>query len=116
MNYSFRSLTGRAAAIALAASLAAVSAGTALAAPAAEDAPSTTVRYGDLNLATEKGARILFQRISNAAKQVCPDADYRDLSSQVRARTCQKEAVERAVREVKSPHLAALFAKAHRQG
>src|SRR5579871_5165807 len=35
------------------------------------EVPSVTVRYGDLNLATEAGAHKLYQRLSAAAQEVC---------------------------------------------
>src|SRR5579862_5402357 len=45
-----------------------------------DEAPSVTVRYDDLNLATDAGANTLYRRISSAAWSVCR-ADYtRDLS------------------------------------
>ena len=69
--------------------------------------PSVTVRYADLNLSTEAGAKALYQRIAYAAKQVCPVADIRDLSRLVIARACQQAAIEGAVSSVNSPLLAA---------
>jgi len=57
--------------IALAAALAA-SAGSALALSAADqNTVSTTVRYGDLNLASSQDAKAMLTRIKHAAKQVC---------------------------------------------
>jgi len=77
--------------------------------------PSATVRYADLNLSTEAGAKALYQRIAYAAKQVCPVADIRDLSRLVVARACQQAAIAGAVSAVNSPLLAANHAaKTHR--
>ena len=77
------------------------------------DVPSVVVRYGDLNLASEQGARALYQRIAWAAKQVCPERESRDLESLSRSRTCQKDAIERAVQSVHSDSLAAIYATAY---
>jgi UrcA family protein len=116
MTKMTHTLNGRTAALALTAAFTAFAAGTATAAPPAADAPSATVRYDDLNLATEQGAHTLYRRIATVAKQVCPDGDIRDLSRLAHAQACQKEAIERAVRAVNSPHLAAAYAKSGRQG
>jgi UrcA family protein len=87
----------------------------AAAAPGA-DVPSRVVRYGDLNLATEQGVKELYRRIAFVAKQVCPDGESRSLESISRARVCQHEAIERAVRQVHNERLAAAFAAAYRRG
>jgi len=73
------------------------------------DVPSATVKYSDLNLTTDEGAHQLYKRISAAARVVCPDADLRDLSAFASSKTCQSEAIARAVRDVRSPRLAAVY-------
>ena len=73
------------------------------------DVPSATVKYSDLNLTTDNGAHQLYKRISAAARVVCPDADLRDLSAFASSKTCQSEAIARAVRDVRSPRLAAVY-------
>jgi UrcA family protein len=76
----------------------------------AADVPSVTVRYGDLNLETAAGTQMLYARIAAAARQVCAvPSDVRDLAGLAAARTCEKEAIARAVREVNNPHLAAAY-------
>src|SRR6478736_5089205 len=35
-------------------------------------APSVTVKYSDLNLATTEGSRVLYLRLLDAAQRVCP--------------------------------------------
>jgi UrcA family protein len=62
---------------ALAAAILASSAGLALAASAADQDPAgVTVKYADLDLTTQDGAKVMLQRIVQAAGQVCrPDAD-----------------------------------------
>jgi UrcA family protein len=80
------------------------------------ESPSVTVRYGDLDLATARGAHMLYRRIAVAAEQVCPTAHTRDLALLARARSCQADAVSRAVREVNSPQLAAVYARREGHG
>ena len=76
-------------------------------ADAAADVPTLEVSYTDLDIATEQGARALYRRISTAARQVCPRGEgsivpkLNDIS-----RTCIRDAIARAVREVNSPRLA----------
>jgi len=70
--------------------------------------PSVKVRYDDLNLASERGTTVLYQRITNAAKRVCPEEFSRDLTSVDVSRACQAKAIARAVQDVHSPKLALL--------
>jgi UrcA family protein len=81
---------------------------TASAAPQSDAAPSITVRYNDLNLATQSGIDALYARISVAARQVCPVADYRVLNSVSASDQCRAEAVAHAVQKVNNPKLAVL--------
>jgi UrcA family protein len=74
------------------------------------DVPSVTVRYDDLDLATTHGAHMLYRRIVAAAEQVCP-ARTRDLAKLARAHSCQVNAVSRAVHDVNSPQLAAIYVR-----
>ena len=74
------------------------------------DAPTMAVSYADLDLATESGARILFERIEVAADEVCPAVpDIRDLNRVATHSRCVREAIARAVQQVDSPRLAAVF-------
>lgn len=83
---------------------------TSFAAPPSAEAPSVVVRYGDLNLATAVGVDTLYRRISNAARQVCPDVYSRDLSTVAAGERCQADAVTRAVHELNNPQLALVHA------
>jgi UrcA family protein len=83
---------------------------TCFATPFSDEAPSVTVRYDDLNLATSAGVDALYHRISNAARAVCPDAHSRDLAIVAASERCQANAVDQAVREVNNPHLALVHA------
>ena len=78
--------------------------------------PSVVVRYGDLNLATEAGARTLYRRLSFAAQEVCPVQDSRSLALWSENRTCRADAIARAVHEVNSTQLAALHAEHSNRG
>jgi UrcA family protein len=75
----------------------------------APDVPSKTVKYSDLNLATDEGALELYSRIATAARAVCPDPDLRDLRTFANSERCQSEAIARAVHDVHSPRLAAMY-------
>ena len=77
---------------------------------ASDDVPSLTVRYSDLNIATEQGSQALFSRIVVAAGVVCGPDDIRDLHAIADAKICRAQANARAVRDVNSPMLAAVYA------
>jgi UrcA family protein len=74
------------------------------------DVPSVAVRYDDLNLQTTAGVDALYHRISNAARDVCPDSHSRDLLTVTASERCQAAAVSRAVQELNNPKLAMLHA------
>jgi UrcA family protein len=80
-------------------------------------APSVRVRYGDLNLTSEQGAHTLHARIAAAARQVCaPDGlDMRNLQAYAAERSCERQAIANAVREVHGAKVASLAAR-HGQG
>ena len=93
-------------------------AGMAQVARAAEPAPSVTVSYGDLNLASARGANALYARIVSAAREVCGAAkvDIRDLGTLANERSCESNAIAQAVHAVHSPALAALAGTRQPQG
>jgi UrcA family protein len=82
------------------------SVGAAQAATSTDEVPSVVVRYGDLDLSTTEGARTLYQRISVAARQVCPVEFTKVLSLVGKNRACREAAIERAVNAVNNPRLA----------
>jgi UrcA family protein len=68
----------------------------AFAAPAA-DGMSATVRFADLDLATDAGAATLHARIRYAARAVCGgDADQRDLTAMRFQQACRQVAMASA--------------------
>jgi UrcA family protein len=78
---------------------------------ASADASALTIRYSDLNLSTQQGARVLYGRIVAAANRVCAGGNMLDLDAMATARVCREEAIAKAVRDVNSPMLAAVHAK-----
>lgn len=105
-------IVGRAALAVVASSLLALSSSPASAGTPSEasDAPSVSVSYGDLNLATEEGTLALYKRIVSAARQVCPADAGPNVRLLAIARRCVDEAVARAVSDIRSPRLAELQA------
>ena len=77
--------------------------------PRTAGAPVVTVRYTDLNLATEAGTGALYARLVSAARAVCGEPDIRDLAGIAAARVCEQQAVANAVRDVHNPRLSAIY-------
>ena len=85
----------------------AVSGGTALAADPSQ--PLTkTVRYGDLNLDSEQGAKVLYARMRSAARDVCSPLEGLDMSRRRLWQTCFDNAVANAVVQVDKTMVSAL--------
>jgi UrcA family protein len=84
--------------------LAAVTAG-AHADEAANAAAARTVRYAAINLNTQAGAAVLYNRIRNAAEQVCGDVGVRGLAEAAAAKACVDRAIFASVRSVNNPTL-----------
>lgn len=79
------------------------------AAASAEPVRTTTVQYGDLNVASASGWQTLHQRLALAAQRVCdePDTGARDQRVHQRARACRRAAIANAAHTV-SPEMAAI--------
>jgi UrcA family protein len=86
--------------------------GTAFAAEAdsADAAPSLRVNYAGLDLTSDQGARILYQRIAVAAERVCANPGTRDLRALLATRTCERKAMAEAIEQVGNPKVAAILA------
>jgi UrcA family protein len=67
--------------------------------------PARAVHYADLNLSTQAGAAILYNRIRNAAEQVCGDVGSRELARAVAAKACVNRAIFASVQSVNNPKL-----------
>jgi len=73
---------------------------------------AVVVRYADLNLSTAAGTQALYARISAAASRACGgQPDFRDLHQQQQYRACYDKAMEKAVHEIDSVRLQALYAE-----
>jgi UrcA family protein len=97
--------------ISLAATVLGSSALTVHAATAADDVPSVSVSYADLNLATEQGNVALYRRIVAAANKVCfTHSSGPSARLEAESRKCVNDAVARAVNTVQSAKLAELQA------
>jgi UrcA family protein len=72
---------------------------------------SATVRYSDLNLSTQDGAKAMLQRIVQAARQVCePDADIADLPGEGEWRSfCVSTRVRDTVSSLDAPMVTAAY-------
>ena len=90
--------------------------GVAQATTPSDDVPTIVVKYDDLNLATEAGARTLYRRLSTAAHEVCPFEDSKSLREIAYNNTCRAEAIARAVHDINSPQLATLQSDRAKRG
>ena len=75
----------------------------------AADLPQVHVNYGDLNVNTAAGAAVLYQRIRNAAEQVCGTFGVRDLGAAAAAKACKTRAIGEAVAAVHAPVLSQMY-------
>lgn len=76
------------------------------------DVPSIQVDFSDLNINTPEGAKRLYGRIEVAASKVCaPQVDRRELARHAIFEKCFDASVERAVAEVNSTALMAVYQK-----
>jgi len=80
------------------------------------DALLAIVKYHNQELATREGNLKLYQRIVAAAREVCPLENQADLAAFARSRSCQSQAIARAVSEINSPALAAVYAARGKAG
>lgn len=89
--------------------------GAATASPASSasvEVAQVVVRYGDLNLDSDRGLAALYRRLEAAAVAVCGRPDQRDLRLAGLARDCQRAAMAGAVAKVGVPRLAERHASA----
>jgi len=69
---------------------------------------SVAVRYADLDLNKDAGARTLYQRLRNATREACGTSDPRDLRSRAAVRECRAAALTDAVTRLGNERVAAL--------
>jgi len=73
----------------------------------ADEPRSVTVQYGDLNIARPEGAARLYERLLQAARQVCEPVDARSLAHVAQSRRCVRDTLAAAVARVSQPQLTA---------
>ncbi len=83
-----------------------------------DEAPSVRVSYGDLNLASAQGAGTLHARVAAAARKVCAadGVDIRNLQGYAAERSCEAQAIAKALSDVRVATMAASLAARHEQG
>lgn len=81
----------------------------------ADDVPTKTVKFSDLNLATEEGSRVLYARLVSAAEQVCPPSDVLlAIKANLNSQRCIRDAVDRAAKQIRNPRFAEVAASQRR--
>ena len=78
----------------------------------AAEVPAQAVSYQDLNLSTEAGAKVLYQRIHGAANEVCGNLEVRDLPGVRAHQACVEKAVSDAIAAVNNQRLTQTVAMA----
>jgi UrcA family protein len=73
-----------------------------------QDVLTKTVKFADLNITSEAGAKVLYGRIRAAARDVCEASGGRDLFLAAAAHACIEKAIDKAVKDVNSPVLTSL--------
>ena len=71
----------------------------------AEDAPSKTVRFHDLDITKSEGAKVLYSRIRAAARDVCEVSTGGDPILRPAMKACIEKAIDKAVKDVNAPLL-----------
>ena len=74
----------------------------------AEDVPSKTVKFADLNITSQAGAKVLYGRIRAAARDVCRVSTVGDPIMRPAVSACIEKAIDKAVKDVNSPVLTSL--------
>ena len=72
---------------------------------ATDDPPSKTVKFHDLDIAKEEGAKALYDRIRVAAQEVCALSAGTDPIQRVGVQGCIRAAVDKAIKDVNAPML-----------
>src|SRR5258708_36406622 len=71
----------------------------------AQDVPSKTVRFSDLDITKSDGAKVLYSRIRAAAREVCELSTPTDPILRLAIKGCIEKAVDKAVKDVNAPML-----------
>jgi UrcA family protein len=73
---------------------------------------TVTVKYDELDMSTQQGAKELYARLRAASKQVCARLDGRDLREHAAFRACYEQALGDAVLHVNRESVTALHQRA----
>jgi UrcA family protein len=93
----------------------AAASGAVSAASVVDEVPQRVVKYSSDTLNTDSGVRSLYHRIVKAAEDVCPvTSGTRFVTTAVAE--CRAQSVARAVHQIDSPRLAALYAASSKRG
>ena len=84
--------------------------------PADDDLPRLAVRFPAASLGTDSGAKTVYRRLVRAAEEVCPMSSSASLFVSPAVQSCRNQAVARAVHQINSPRLAALYAASSKSG
>jgi UrcA family protein len=73
--------------------------------------PDVIVNYGDLNIDSTQGAKVLYARLGTAAAKACgSEFGTRELARQLQYQACYDHAMDRAVEKIGKPQVQALHA------
>jgi len=73
--------------------------------------PDVIVNYGDLNINSAQGAKVLYARLGTAAAKVCGNEYWtKELARQFQYQACYDDAMDRAVEKIGKPQVQALHA------
>jgi UrcA family protein len=75
----------------------------------ANDVPTRTVRYADLDLNTQKGVTVLYNRIRQAAEDVCGYEHVQPLAQAAPVMACVDRAVASSVQAVNNARLTGVY-------
>jgi UrcA family protein len=74
-----------------------------------KEVPTVTVRYSDLNLGTQAGAKALYSRIRYAAEEVCGNPDWRQRFESAAVKACIDRAISTSVHSVNNSRLTSVY-------
>jgi UrcA family protein len=80
------------------------------------DAPALAVSFSTELLATDGGARALYQRLARAAEQVCPPQPTESRIIPALVQKCRAQAIADAVNKIHNQRLAAVHAASSKSG
>jgi UrcA family protein len=98
------------------AGVSAVGVGAASAATSEGDVPAVTLKYDPMSLTTDRGARVLYKRLKNAAIQVCPEYASTGPFISAAVQQCRDQALARAVLKINDPRLVAVHQASAKNG